>query len=107
MGLRNRRFQAQLSDTYFSHPKFLDLASDGGWEFLHEFDVMRDLVVHDLTMAEGADFGLRQRHAVLGLDPGHDLFAVISVRHTNDISFGNLRMGEEELFDFTRENLFA
>src|SRR5947207_12229758 len=100
-------FQPELLRADFPHPELLDLAGHRGRELSHKFDVARDLVVHDLSVAEGLHFRGAHGRAFLGFHPGYHLLAVVGVRDADDVSLGNLRVGEQKLLDLPWENLLA
>ncbi len=57
---------------------------------------MRDLALTEVAHLLGA-----QVFAVFGLDPCHDLLAVLHVGNADDLDITNLRMAVEELLDLT------
>src|SRR5260370_26792260 len=75
-----------------AHHEFLDLAGDGHREFVDEFDVARDLVVRDLTLAEIADLLGRQRLAGSRPDPCAKLLPVAVVGDAENLYVLNLGM---------------
>src|SRR5262245_5398078 len=82
-GDRCRSLQPQLLDALFAHDELLDFAGDRRGKSLDELDVARDFVASDfiatiLAQLFGADrLPLAQSH------PGHDLLAVLRIRHAD------------------------
>src|SRR5450631_2888978 len=76
-----RRLQSELRLDLFPHHELLDLAGDRHRKFVDEFDIARNLVVRDLSLAEAADLGGRQGLARARPDPGAELLAVAGVRY--------------------------
>src|SRR5580765_719348 len=106
-GLFRRLRQAQFYRADLAHFVFLDFAGDRFREILNELHVVWNLVVHDFATAERLEFFGAHRMAGFQFRPDHNLLAIVAVRHSDDVGFGNLRMREQELLDFAREYLFA
>src|SRR4029453_4932122 len=100
-GNRCRSLQTQLLDALFAHDELLDLAGDRRGKSLNELDVARDFLMGDfittiLAQLFGADcLPLAQSH------PGHNLLAVLRIRHADHLHIADLRMGIEKLLDLT------
>src|SRR5947208_1174774 len=99
--------EPELADGLLAHHEFLDLAGDGHREGIDELDVARDLVVGDLALAELADLLGGRLLAVMQLDPGADLLAVLLVRHADHLHVLHLEMAVQELLDLARIDVLA
>ncbi len=63
--------------------------------------------MRDLALAERRDFFDGQITAVFGLDPRHDLFAVLGVGDADDLDVSDLGVGIEELLDLSWIDVLA
>jgi hypothetical protein len=79
---RLRRLQSELRLDLLAHHELLDLAVHRHGKFVDEFDVARNLVVRDLSLAERADLVGRQGLARARPDPGAELLAVAGVSYS-------------------------
>src|SRR5262245_58611002 len=101
------RYQTQLPRPLLAHDELLSLATDGHREAFDELDVARDLVMRDLPVTEFANLVDCRLRAVTQLDPGHDLFAVLQIRHADHLHILDLGMGVQELFDLAWVDVLA
>src|SRR5450755_4473478 len=102
-----RRLQSELRLDLLPHHEFLDLAGDRHRKFVDEFDIARNLVVRDLSLAEAADLVGRQGLAGARPDPGAELLAVAGVRYSENLNIQDLRMTIEEFLDFPGVEILA
>src|SRR6202795_4447777 len=89
------------------HQELLRLAGDGQREGLDEFDVARDFVVGDLSLAEAAHFLGRQGLPGADADPGAELFAVAVVGDAEHLDVLDLRVLVEIVLDLAGIEVLA
>src|SRR5262249_24345399 len=99
--------QSELADGLLAHDELLDLAGDGHREGVDKLDVARDLVVGDVALAELADLIGGRGYAIMQLDPGTDLLAVLGVGHAYHLHVLHLGMPVEELLDLAWIDVLA
>src|SRR5436190_13251376 len=99
--------QAELLYHLLAHQELLDLAGHRRRKAVDELDVARDLVMGDLSLAEGADLLGARRLAVAQANPGAELLAVARVGDADDLHILDLRVAVEELFDLARIDVLA
>src|SRR5450755_19354 len=104
---RRRAVQAQLFDGLLAHEVLLNLARHGHGEVLDKNDMARYLVMGDLAFTELLYLLGGGLSAVIELDPGDDLLAVLWIGHADDLHIADLGMGIEELLDLARVDVFA
>src|SRR5260370_4527025 len=75
----------EFLDHRLPHRKLLNLAGHGGGEALYEPDVAWDLVVRDPILTELADTLLVEAGTRLRNDPGTEFFAILNVRHAENL----------------------
>src|SRR5262249_28919032 len=99
-GLRRLlRREPELGDAALAQDGFLDFAGDGHREGVDEAVVARDLVMRNLTAAEGCDLLAGRGIAGAQLDPGAELLAVALVGNADHLHVLDLGVAIEELLD--------
>src|SRR5215472_14343182 len=99
--------EVELVDRLLAHQKLLDLAGHGHWETVDEFDVARDLVMGDLSLAESTDFFGGRALAVAQAHPGAEFLAIAQVGNADHLDVLDFRVTVEELLDLARIDVFT
>src|ERR1700722_3408361 len=90
-----------------AHHELLDFSGDRHRKLVDEFDVTRNLVVGDLSLAEQADFFRAEGFAGTHPDPGAELFAISIIRNAEDLHVLDLWMPIQEFLDLPRIQVLA
>ncbi len=104
---RLRPLQPELLLDHVAHDELLHLAGHGHRKLGDELDVARDLVVGDLSLAEGTHLLRGQRLAGLDANPGAQLLAIAVVGDAEHLGVLDLRMLVEILLDLARIEVLA
>src|SRR5215472_12771453 len=86
-------FQSQLVGGDSAHLEFLDLAGDCHRKGIDESDVAGYLELRDPAPAEVLDIILGQLRSLLQLDPGNNLFPILTIGHADHLHIADARTG--------------
>src|SRR5262245_14908666 len=87
--------QAQSSARDFAHAELLHLTRHGQRKLADDLPVARDLEHGDSTAAVPRELLRAERRSRFGLNPGHDLLAILAVWHADHLGVAHARVREQ------------